>query len=717
VHPTTRTVTIWILRLMAALALTTPWAAAEAQPAAAEKPRLAVREIQVQPGVLEAARRQGQADALNQIVQAADGQLIQAVLDTRRFDIVARSDLSTVLREQNLADSGLLDPADPQTARAFALAGARYVATVSVDNFQDAVARADFSGGLGRTTMERRTVQLLASLRLYDTSTGVLLDSTTIRLEESDVRETLPGATEEGRLTNALLGAVAESFARQAANAVMDRLAPAKVIAYTAGQITLNRAEGTGIAPGQFWRVFHPGRELIDPDTGERLGTEEIPVGWARILEVNPRFSTAQALEDTGIDIGAVMRPAWDGLPPGVNPDTRVFGSASNTARPGAPAAQPSAQPFAPQSWNEPAPTQPAAAATGSARVAIFVRITDSDIPDRHTDTIETWVTSGLAGQGVEVISRAVVLNAVSELSSAGANRGGNDSVAAEAVRLLSDQASASALARTLGADAILIATAADLSESRRRFNDPTLGVDSDITETTLSMAWSLISGDTGGAVAAGSATSADRQRQSGQNQSSPTDLGTLIRDAGTRIGRQARAEVLASRLAPAAGSEVAVDLRVSIEQISLPNIRKVDGQWVITGERLAIVPAEAGVLIDGFLAGSAPGTIRMTPGPHRMRLEGPGFQPVDRFIVAREGMVLTVPLQLRQEALDQWRQHAQLLNFLKDGDTLRENQEAIARGVAQFLAASRLTIDTSSLESLDLSPDAASFWLELLRP
>lgn len=713
-HATTRPITAWILRLFAALFVICPLnpASAAGQPAAVEKPRLAVREIQVQPGVLDAARRQGQADALNQIVQAADGQLIQAVQDTRRFDIVARSDLAKVLREQNLADSGLLNPSDPQTARAFSLAGARYVATVSIDNFQDAVARADFSGGLGRTTMERRTVQLLASLRLYDTSTGVLLDSTTIRLEESDVRETLPGATQEGRLTNALLGAVAESFARQAANAVMDRLAPARVIAYTAGQITLNRAEGTGIAPGQFWRVFHPGRELIDPDTGERLGTEEIPVGWARILEVNPRFSTAQVLEDTGIDLGAVMRPSWGGLPPGVDPNTRVFGSASTNARPATPAAQPSA----PRPAGEPAAPAPSAA-SGSARVAIFVRITDADIPDRHTDTIETWVTAGLAGQGVEVISRAVVLNAVSELSSDGANRGGGDSVAAEAVRLLSDQASAAALARTMGADAILIATAADLSESRRRFNDPALGVDSDITETTLSMAWSLISGDTGGAVAAGSATSADRRRQSSQNQSSPTDLGTLIRDAGTRIGRQARAEVLASRLAAAADNEVAVDLRVSIEQISLPNIRKVDGQWVITGERLAIVPAEAGVLIDGFLAGSAPGVIRMAPGPHRMRLEGPGFQPVDRFIVAREGMVLTVPLQLRQEALDQWRQHAQLLNFLKDGEALRENQEAIARGVAQFLAASRLTIDTSALQSLDLSPDAASFWLELLRP
>ena len=35
-HPTTRPITTWIRRLIAVLALTTPWAAAHAQPAAAE---------------------------------------------------------------------------------------------------------------------------------------------------------------------------------------------------------------------------------------------------------------------------------------------------------------------------------------------------------------------------------------------------------------------------------------------------------------------------------------------------------------------------------------------------------------------------------------------------------------------------------------------------------------------------------------------------------
>lgn len=320
----------WIVRVIAAMAL---FAAAPATAQdAAEKPRVAVRSIDATDGVVRAARANGQAEALQQILEAADGQLIRALSDSRRFDVVARSDLAEVLKEQGLADSGLVDPSDPQTARAYALAGARYVVTVRVDNFQDAVAKADFDGGLGRTTIERRTVQLLGTLRIYDTTTGVLLETVGLRLEESDVRETLPGARHEGRLTNALLGSVAETLARRAANAVLDRLAPARVLAYTFGQVTLNRAEGTGIEPGQYWRVYHAGRELVDPETGEVLGAEEVPVGWVRITEVTPRFSKAQAIEDDGIDVGAVLRLAPDGLPPGVDPNGRVRNSAGSAA-------------------------------------------------------------------------------------------------------------------------------------------------------------------------------------------------------------------------------------------------------------------------------------------------------------------------------------------------------------------------------------------------
>jgi hypothetical protein len=50
------------------------------------------------------------------------------------------------------------------------------------------------------------------------------------------------------------------------------------------------------------------GQELIDPDTKESLGREEVKVGRVKITQVNPKTSQAQILEDTGIDTGAILR-------------------------------------------------------------------------------------------------------------------------------------------------------------------------------------------------------------------------------------------------------------------------------------------------------------------------------------------------------------------------------------------------------------------------
>jgi len=49
---------------------------------------------------------------------------------------------------------------------------------------------------------------------------------------------------------------------------------------------------------------------LIDPDTKESLGREEVKVGKVKISQVNPKTSMATILEDTGIDAGAVLRKA-----------------------------------------------------------------------------------------------------------------------------------------------------------------------------------------------------------------------------------------------------------------------------------------------------------------------------------------------------------------------------------------------------------------------
>lgn len=710
-----------VVRFLLVLLLALPALPAKAQPVG-EKSRLAVRTIEASRPVLDAARFDGQSRALEQILAAADAQLITAIANTRRFDIVARSDIATVMREQDLADAGLLDPEDPQAARAYAMAGARYVATVRIDNFQDAVAEADFQGGLGRTTMERRTVQLLATLRIYDTTTAVLLDTVSLRLEESEVRETLPGARHEGRLTNSLLGAVAERFARDASNAIMDRLAPARVLAYTAGLITLNRGEGTGVFPGQYWRVYHAGQALVDPDTGEVLGVEEIPVGWARITEVLPRFSRAEAIEDTGIDAGSILRHARDGLPADVNPAGRATGSARTSPAGRTPATRTDDRSTGTSGSDRYAPAEPtdrnAVAGADPMRVAIFVRNTSPDFPDRYTDALESWVTSGVGGPGVEVISRALVLNAVGELSDDGANRGTDERDADRASRLLSDQASALSLARTLGADALLVATAVDLTESSRRFRDEDLGIDTDITDATLSITWDLISGDTGGTIDGGWAEGSGRVRGGGRTESSPTELGTLVRDAATRAAGQARRAMLdnAGRSRAETPAEVSIEVRVTMEDLSVPEIRLVDGAWVVTAERYLLQPSSADIIVDGFVAGSAPGTVSVAPGPRRLRIERPGMEPVDRFVVARDGMTLTVPMRLSEDGRRRWMEHARFIESLKDGDALRENERVLAAALAEFLAESRLVIDTSALESLTVTPGVVSYWADLFQ-
>ncbi len=64
------------------------------------------------------------------------------------------------------------------------------------------------------------------------------------------------------------------------------------------------------MAVGDMFNAYALGEELIDPDTKESLGREEVKVGKVRITQVNPKTSTAEILDDTGIDKGAILRKA-----------------------------------------------------------------------------------------------------------------------------------------------------------------------------------------------------------------------------------------------------------------------------------------------------------------------------------------------------------------------------------------------------------------------
>jgi curli biogenesis system outer membrane secretion channel CsgG len=285
----------------------TPAASPAAAPAAPQRDTLGVSDVKILPALIISAQQDGTGLSLARISQALDSQLIAAFDANRKFQLVSRSDLDAVQKEQALSQSGLVG--DTAQVRMFKLLGANYVLITTIDSFQDRQETATFDA-LGETA-QRRKVSLSCVAKIYNAETGTLRATANLQLDDRDARnDPRYVVATGGNWADSLLINLTRLMAETIAQRVTDLLYPAKVIAKTDNQITLNRGDGTGIAVGQTWIIYAAGKALVDPDTGESLGVEEIAIGKARITNVTPRTATADLLEDRGVVPLAIARLA-----------------------------------------------------------------------------------------------------------------------------------------------------------------------------------------------------------------------------------------------------------------------------------------------------------------------------------------------------------------------------------------------------------------------
>jgi curli biogenesis system outer membrane secretion channel CsgG len=273
---------------------------------AQDKATIAISSIKPTPSLAAATAKKLELD---RIIESLDGQLIDRINATRKFDVLNRSDLSDIIKEQDLGASGNVDA--KTAAKAGQLAGAKYLLVATVDDYQDYVEKATFTG-TGETAT-KRVFRFSIVGKIYDSSTGKLLESANFQTgndEFKQIQMERSYVVKDGELSDEMMVAVSRSMAEKIANHVVDILFPAKVLVKRDNTVTINRGEGAGVAEGDTFNVYALGAELIDPDTKESLGREEVKVGKVKISQVNPKTSMATILEDTGIDAGAVLRKA-----------------------------------------------------------------------------------------------------------------------------------------------------------------------------------------------------------------------------------------------------------------------------------------------------------------------------------------------------------------------------------------------------------------------
>lgn len=674
------------------------------------KARLRVQQVEATPSVVSSVSGAGGA-TLRQILDAADSQLLNALEQTRKFELAPR-DLRAVIREQDFAQSGNVNRLDPQTAKILQMAGVKYVAVVRVDNFQDVTSRMTLEGPVGTTQGERRTIQIQAVVQVVDATSAIVLRSTSVRLEPSTTNEAMAGGTTDGRQTNSLIGSVSSELARRAANEITDAIYPAKVVGYTMGTVTFNRTRGSGVEPGQFWEALAPGQRMVDPDTGEALGAEEVSIGWVVVTDPGDRFSKAEAIADNGIERNTILRLRTT-LPPGINPNARAKGSASaagaavpqpESARlPADPAAAPAPQAAVNSNPTlAPAPAPVPAGADGSRtqplRFAIFIKNRAKSVPDSRVMYLEDQVAQSATDTLVEVIRREDVANAVARFAKEGANAGTNSADADKTDRLLSDRTTALALAQMLGADALITASISALDRETRDYND---GTNKTFLETyTLRCTYGIIDGATGGSLAAGPADAVVSYRTTENLKVTADPTTELLTDCGRQIGEKIRAQLVSARTRrPTAGAEeIDVQVNMFLADMRIPRLEKTgEGQYRVMADTVDVGVMNAELLVDGVSAGTAPGVMHVRPGLHKLRLERPLMESEERMVNARRGLVLNIPMRMSADGWARWKENAQFFDTLRANQILSEGELAKARGIAEFLTNSHLKLDLNT--------------------
>ena len=75
--------------------------------ASAQRKTVAVSKVKINPSVETAAKAEQTLLSLQRVTEAIDGQMIDSLNGTRKFEVIARSDLDALMEEGGLTGAGL----------------------------------------------------------------------------------------------------------------------------------------------------------------------------------------------------------------------------------------------------------------------------------------------------------------------------------------------------------------------------------------------------------------------------------------------------------------------------------------------------------------------------------------------------------------------------------------------------------------------------------
>lgn len=228
-----------------------------------------------------------------------------AIRNGRKFELLTRraDALAEIRKEQEFAKSGL---AAGDAAAEGQLSNAQSIIKVTVESFNFGRSATKVPNLEGKYKVHD-SASIAMNVQILDTTKGTIVGAFPVKASSSTGTSLSNGI---GSASRAVLEQTLERAAGNLANQLSDTIFPITVIQVKGKRIWVNRGNDSGMKMGETFIVYEPGEELIDPQTGENLGSAEMEVGEAKVTRINPKVTVMDITkgDPSGIAQGFILR-------------------------------------------------------------------------------------------------------------------------------------------------------------------------------------------------------------------------------------------------------------------------------------------------------------------------------------------------------------------------------------------------------------------------
>ena len=237
-------------------------------------------------------------------VETVQSRIQQFIVGTRKFEVIEREQLKTVMKEQGLAAGGVTDNEDGHAPEQGKIKPTAFIVYGNILYYGTDKSAAKGDG----FAVAQKKSKVEIQVKFVRAETGKIV------LEKSFIGEGFDKSIATADSVEAKSGGMRDAL-DEACHMVVDALRehtyPPKIVAVDDDEIHINMTDSE-VKAGDVFDVKKCGEEKFDPDTGESLGYSGKTVGRVIIQKADARMATGEASESVKVKKGKLVKTEWD---------------------------------------------------------------------------------------------------------------------------------------------------------------------------------------------------------------------------------------------------------------------------------------------------------------------------------------------------------------------------------------------------------------------